>query len=85
MPCRATEDRWVTVESSDKTQSTGGGNGKPPQYNCCENLMNCIQGQKDMALKDESPLSEGVQHATGEEQRTMNSVRKDEVAEPKQK
>ena len=32
--------------------------------------MNCIKGQKDTALKDESPRSEGVQHAIGEEQRT---------------
>ena len=73
MPCRTTEDRWVTVESSDKTRSTGGRNGQPPQYNCCENLMNCIKGQEDTALKDESALSEGAQHATGEEQRTTNS------------
>ena len=26
MPCRATQDRWVVVESSDKTWSTGEGN-----------------------------------------------------------
>ena len=25
MPCRATQDRWVMVESSDKTWSTGEG------------------------------------------------------------
>ena len=48
--------------------------------------MNCIKGQKDMALKDESLRSEGVQHATGEEQRrTTNSPRKNEVAGPKRK
>ena len=48
--------------------------------------MNCIKGQKDMALKDESLRSEGVQHATGEEQRrTTNSPRKNEVAGTKQK
>ena len=34
---------------------TGGGNGKPTQYICCENLMNCIKGQRDKTLKDESP------------------------------
>ena len=32
MPCRATQDGWVMVESSDKTWSTGEGNGKPLQY-----------------------------------------------------
>ena len=35
--------------------------------------MNCIKGQKDTALKDESPRSEGVQHAIGEEQRTTRA------------
>ena len=29
MPYRATQDRRVTVESSDKAWSTGEGNGKP--------------------------------------------------------
>ena len=45
--------------------------------------MNCIKGQKDTTLKDESPRSEDVQYATGEEQRrTTNSPRKNEVAGP---
>ena len=69
MLCRATQDRQVIAESSEKTQSTGGGNGKPLQYTCCENLMNCIKGQKDMTPKDESSRSEGVQYDIGEEQR----------------
>ena len=34
MPCRATQDGWVTVESYDKMWSTGEGNGKPLQYSC---------------------------------------------------
>ena len=29
MLCRATEARWVIVKSSNKTWSTGGGNGNP--------------------------------------------------------
>ena len=37
MPCRATQDGQVMVESSDKTWSTGKGNGKPLQYSCLEN------------------------------------------------
>ena len=40
MPCRATQDGWVTVESSDKMWSTGEGNGKTLQYSCLENPMN---------------------------------------------
>ena len=48
--------------------------------------MDCTKGQKDMTLKEESPISEGVQYATGEEQRrTTNSSRKSEAAGPKQK
>ena len=37
--------------------------------------MNCIKRQKDMTLKDESPRLEGVQYATGEEQRTITAER----------
>ena len=48
MPCRATQDRQVIAESSDKTWSTGGGNGKSTQYTCHENLMNCIKGKKNI-------------------------------------
>ena len=81
MSCRTIQDRWVTAKSSDKTWSTGGGNGKPPQYTCCENLLNCIKGQKDMTPKDKSPRSESVQYATGEEQRRItNSSRMNEGA-----
>ena len=66
MPYQATKDEQIMVES-DKMQSTGGGNGKPPQYTCHENLMNCIKDQKDMTSKDESPRPKGDQHATREE------------------
>ena len=38
--CRATQDGQVLAECSDKTWSTGGGTGTPPQYTCHENLMN---------------------------------------------
>ena len=61
----------VIVKSSDKVWSTGGGNGKPPQYTCCENAMNSMKRQKDMTLEDELPRSEGVQYATGEERRAI--------------
>ena len=55
MPCRATQDGWVMVESSDKTWSAGEGNGKPLQYSCLENPMNNMKRQKDRTLKDELP------------------------------
>ena len=83
MPCRATQDRWVMVESSDKTWSTGEGNGKPLQYSCLENPMNSMKRQKGMTLKDEFPRLVGVQYATGEEWR--NNSRKNEETEPKRK
>ena len=60
MPCRATRDERVMVESSDKTWSTGEGNGKPLQYSCLENPMNSIKRQKDRTLKDELPRSVGA-------------------------
>ena len=83
MPCRATQDGWVMVESSDKTWSTGEGNGKPLQYSCLENPMNSMKRQKDRALKDVLPRSVGAQYATGDQWR--NNSRKNEWMEPNQK
>ena len=57
MPCRATQDRQVMVESSDKTWSTGEANGKPLKYSFLENSMNSMKRQKDKALKDEPVLA----------------------------
>ena len=71
------------VESSDKTWSTGEGNGKPLQYSCLENPMNSMKRQKDRSLKDELPRSVGAQYATGDQWR--NYSRKNEGMEPKQK
>ena len=67
MPYRATQDGWVLVESSDKTWSTGEGNGKLLQHSCFENPMNNMKRQKGMTLKDELTRSVGAQNATGEE------------------
>ena len=71
------------VENSDKTWSTGEGNGKPLQYSCLENHMNSMKRQNDRILKDGLPKSVGAQYTTAEEQR--NSYRKNKEAEPKQK
>ena len=83
MPCRATQDGWVMVESSDKTWSTGEGNGKPLQFSCLENPMNSMKRQKDRTLKDELPRSVGARYDTEDQWR--NSSRKNEETEPKQK
>ena len=71
------------VESSDKTWSTGEGNGKPLQYSCFENTMNSMKRQNDRILKEELPRSVGAQYATGDQWR--NTSRKKEGMEPKQK
>ena len=71
------------VESSDKTWSTGEGNGKPLQYSCLENPMNSMKRRKDRTLNEELPKSIGAQYATGDEWR--NNSRKNEETEPKQK
>ena len=83
MPCRATQDKWIVVESPDRMQSTGVGNGKPLQYSCLENPVNDMKRQKDMTLNEELPRSVGAQYATGKEWRT--SSRRNEEAKPKPK
>ena len=80
MPCRAIQDGWVLVESSDKMWSTGEGNGKPLQYSCLENAMNSMKRQKDRTLKDELLRSVGAQYTTGDQWR-KNST-KNEGMEP---
>ena len=65
MLCGATQDGQVMVESSDKTWTTGEGNGKLLHYSCLENSMNSMKRQKDGTLKDELPRSVVAQHATG--------------------
>ena len=81
--CRATQDGWVMVESSNKMWSTGEGKSKPLQYSCLEKPMNSMKRQKDRTLKDELPRSIGAQYATGDQWR--NNSRKNEGMEPKQK
>ena len=83
MLCRATQDGRAVVESSDKTWSTGEGNGKPLQYSCLENTMKSMRRQNDGILKEELPRLVGAQYATGDQWR--NNSRKNEVTEPKQK
>ena len=81
--CRATQDGQVMVERSDRTWSTGEGNGKPLQYSCHGNPMNSMKRQNDRIPKEELPRSVGAQYATGDQRR--NNYRKNEGMEPKQK
>ena len=83
MLCRATQNRQVMVESSDRMWSTGEGNGKPLQYSCLENPMNSMKRQKYRILKDELLRLVGAQYATGDQWR--NNIRKKEEMKPKQK
>ena len=83
MPCGATQDSQVMVESSDKMWFTGEGNGKPLQYSCLENPMNSMKWQNDRILKGDLLRSVGAQYATGDQWR--NNSRKNERMEPKQK
>ena len=71
------------MESSDKTWSSGEGNGKTLQNSCLENPMNSMKRQKDRTLKDELPRLVGGQYATGEEGR--NNSGENEETESKQK
>ena len=83
MPCRATQDEWVTAESSGKIWYTGEDNAKSLQYSCLENPTNSIKRQKDMTLKDEISRSVDAQYATGEEWRNNSGY--NEEMEQKQK
>ena len=78
MLCRATQDRWAMVESSDKMWSTGEGNGKPLQYSCLEDPMNSMKRKKDMTLRNELSRLVGAQHATGGQWQN-NSRKNDEM------
>ena len=82
MPCRATQDRRVMVECSDKMWCTGEGNGKPLQY-CLEKPMNSMKRKNDRILREKLPRSVGAQYATGNQWR--NNSRNNEGMEPKQK
>ena len=67
MPCGATQDRQVMVETSDRVWPTGEKNDKPLQYSFLENPMNSMKRQNDRMLKEDLPRSVGVQYATGDQ------------------
>jgi len=73
MPCRATQGGQVIVKNSDKTWSTGGGNGNPLQISCHEKPMKSMKKQKGMTPEDAS-RSESIWYATGEERKKESEV-----------
>ena len=82
MLCRATQN--VTVKSTDRMWSTGGGNREPLQCSCLENPMDSVKRQKDNTAEDELPRLEGIQYAPGEERKAVtNSSRKNEAPREK--
>ena len=72
MPCRATQNEWVIVESYDKMWSPGEGNGKPLSILALRTPLTAWKCK--MTLKDELLMWVGAQYATGEEWRN-NSER----------
>ena len=50
------QETLVQILGRENPLETGGGNGKPLQYSCCENLMNSMKEQKDMTAEGEAPL-----------------------------
>ena len=80
-PCQAGPLKMGQVKSFDKMWSSREGNGNPPQYSCLENPKDIVKRQKYVILEDEPLRLQGVQHATGEEQRVItNSSSKNEIS-----
>ena len=68
---RAILERWVMVESSNKTWSSEEGNGKQPWCSCLKNSIGSMNRQKDMTPEGKPFRLISVQYATGEEQREL--------------
>ena len=84
MPCRATQDGWVICQRVlTKRDSQEEGVQTTPVYLPWE-PHELYERPKRYDTKDESPRSEGVQYASGEEQRRItNSPRMNEATRPK--
>ena len=78
MPCRATQDEWVMVESSEKNVVHWRREWQTTSTLLPWESVISMKRQKDMTQRDELPRLEGVQHATGEEWRSNS--RKTETA-----
>ena len=83
MPCGATQDGWVMVESLTECGPLVKGMTNQVSILALRTPMNTMKRQKDRTLKDELPSSVDAQYATGDQWR--NNSRKNEGMEPKQK
>ena len=81
MPCKATQDGWVTVETKRGPLEEGMANLL--SFLALRNPWTVWEDKKDRTLKAELSRSVGAQYATGEEWR--NNSRKNEKMEPNQK
>ena len=83
---QGTQDGQVIVKCSDKMWSTGEENGNLFQCSCLENPNDSMKRYKDTTPEDVPRRLEGVQYATGEEQRAItNNSKKNEVTGTKWK
>ena len=55
MACMATQEGGVIVEGSDKSWSTGRGNGNLLKYSCLESPMDSMKTQKYIPTEYEPP------------------------------
>ena len=83
MPCRATQNRWVMVESSEQNVAHWRREWQTTSVLLLENPMNSMTRQKDRTLKDELPRSVGAPYGMGDQWR--KNSRKNEETEPKPK
>ena len=83
MPRRATKDGWITVESSDKTWSTGEGGWQTTSVFLPWESHEQYEKAERYDTERWTPRSVGGQYATGDQWR--NNSRKNEEMEPKQK
>ena len=87
MACRATQAGGVIVEGSDKSWSTGRGNGNLLKYSCLESPMDSMKTQKYIPTEYEPPPYPGREVSSillGKRAITISSS-KNEVAGPYKK
>ena len=76
MLCRATQDRWVMMQSSEKIWSIGEGNGEQFQYSCLEDPMNSKKCKKKYETRDVFHRLVCTQYVTREEQKKKKKKKK---------
>ena len=77
MLCRATQDRWIVMKSSNKTWSTRGGSGKPHQYSCLKNSTNSMERQ--YVCDDGQEFSKQIIHQATESRCRIRAKQKEQI------